>query len=111
MWVKAVPKDGTIDPDKVIDARHGIEAPNLTGGISKMSQQQHTPVFIGEVRAMGKLRCVENAPACACATPGRTSGCSKDPGSRLVTSNCGKLQQGHTKKCAEQGQHTIPIVT
>ena len=35
MWVKAVEKAGTTDPDKVIDALPGIEAPNLTGGISE----------------------------------------------------------------------------
>src|SRR5215472_17526078 len=32
MWVKAVEKAGTTDPDKVIAALPGTEAPNLTGG-------------------------------------------------------------------------------
>src|SRR5215510_9927947 len=36
MWVKAVEKVKSTDPDKVIDALPGIEAPNLTGGVSKM---------------------------------------------------------------------------
>ena len=33
MWVKAVEKVKSTDPDKVIAALPGIEAPNLTGGI------------------------------------------------------------------------------
>ena len=57
MWVKAVEKAKTTDPDKVIDALPGIEAPNLTGGISKMLPNHHItkPVFIGEVRADGQF--------------------------------------------------------
>ena len=57
MWVKAVEKAGTIDPDKVIDALPGIKAPNLTGGISEMLPNHHItkPVFIGEVRADGQF--------------------------------------------------------
>ena len=44
-------------PDKVIDALAGIEAPNLTGGMSKMLPNHHItkPVFIGEVRADGQF--------------------------------------------------------
>ncbi len=57
MWVKAVEKAKTTDPDKVIDALPGIEAPNLTGGVSKMLPNHHItkPVFIGEVRADGQF--------------------------------------------------------
>jgi len=57
MWVKAVEKAGTFDTDKVIDALPGIEAPNLTGGISKMLPNHHItkPVLIGEVRADGQF--------------------------------------------------------
>lgn len=57
MWVKAVEKAKTTDPDKVIDALPGIEAPNLTGGISKMLPNHHItkPVFIGEVRGDGQF--------------------------------------------------------
>jgi urea transport system substrate-binding protein len=56
MWVKAVEKAGSFDPDKVIDALPGIEAPNLTGGISKMLPNHHItkPVMIGEIRADGQ---------------------------------------------------------
>mgnify|MGYP003336429701 CR=1 FL=1 len=47
---------GNGDPDKVIDALPGIEAPNLTGGVSKMLPNHHItkPVFIGEIRADAK---------------------------------------------------------
>ena len=39
MWVKAVEKVKSTDPDKVIDALPGIEAPNLTGGMSEDAAQ------------------------------------------------------------------------
>ena len=57
MWVKAVEKAKTVDPDKVIEALPGIEAPNLTGGTSKMLANHHIskPVFIGEIRADGQF--------------------------------------------------------
>jgi urea transport system substrate-binding protein len=57
MWVKAVEKAGTTDSDAVIDALPGIEAPNLTGGISKMLPNHHItkPVFIGEIRDDGQF--------------------------------------------------------
>ena len=57
MWVKAVEKAGTVSPDKVIDALPGTEAPNLTGGISKMLPNHHItkPVFIGEIKGDGQF--------------------------------------------------------
>jgi urea transport system substrate-binding protein len=57
MWVKAVQKAGTVDPDKVIDALPGITAPNLTGGVSTMLPNHHItkPVFIGEIKADGQF--------------------------------------------------------
>jgi urea transport system substrate-binding protein len=57
MWVKAVEKAKTVDPDKVIEALPGIEAPNLTGGTSKMLANHHItkPVFIGEIKADGQF--------------------------------------------------------
>lgn len=57
MWVKAVEKAKTTDPDKVIDAMVGIEAPNLTGGTAKMLPNHHItkPVFIGEIQADGQF--------------------------------------------------------
>jgi urea transport system substrate-binding protein len=60
MWVKAVEKVKSTDPDKVIDALPGIEAPNLTGGTSKMLPNHHItkPVFIGEIKADGQFNVV-----------------------------------------------------
>ncbi len=57
MWIKAVEKAGTTDPDKVIDALIGVEVPNLTGGISKMLPNHHItkPVLIGEVQEDGQF--------------------------------------------------------
>ena len=57
MWVKAVEKAGTVNVDKVIDALPGTEAPNLTGGISKMLVNHHItkPVFIGEIKDNGQF--------------------------------------------------------
>jgi urea transport system substrate-binding protein len=57
MWVEAVKKAGTTNPDKVIDAVIGVKVPNLTGGISEMLPNHHItkPVFIGEVRADGQF--------------------------------------------------------
>ena len=57
MWVKAVEKAGTTDPDKVIDALLGIEVPNLTGGMAKMLPNHHItkPVYIGEIQDDGQF--------------------------------------------------------
>jgi urea transport system substrate-binding protein len=57
MWVKAVEKAKTTNPDKVIAALPGTKAPNLTGGMSEMLPNHHItkPVFIGEVRADGQF--------------------------------------------------------
>ncbi len=57
MWVKAVEKAGTTNPDKVIAALPGIKQPNLTGGVSEMLPNHYItkPVFIGEIRADGQF--------------------------------------------------------
>ena len=57
MWIKAVEKVGSTDPDKVIDALPGITAPNLTGGTSTMLANHHItkPVFIGEIKGDGQF--------------------------------------------------------
>jgi urea transport system substrate-binding protein len=64
MWVAAVEKAKSTDPDKVIDALPGIKAPNLTGGMSEMLPNHHItkPVFIGEVRADGQFDVVWKTP-------------------------------------------------
>jgi urea transport system substrate-binding protein len=60
MWVKAVEKVGSTDPDKVIDALPGITAPNLTGGVSTLLPNHHItkPVYIGEIRPDGQFSVV-----------------------------------------------------
>ena len=57
MWVKAVEKAKSTDVNLVIDALPGIEAPNLTGGTSKMLPNHHItkPVLIGEVQGDGQF--------------------------------------------------------
>ncbi|KAF0098394.1 MAG: branched-chain amino acid transport system substrate-binding protein [Rhodospirillaceae bacterium] len=64
MWVEAVKKAGTIDPDKVIDALVGIKVPNLTGGISEMLPNHHItkPVLIGEIEGNGQFDVVWKTP-------------------------------------------------
>jgi urea transport system substrate-binding protein len=57
MWVKAVEKAGTTDPDKVIDSIVGTKVPNLTGGIAEMLPNHHItkPVLIGEIKEDGQF--------------------------------------------------------
>ncbi|TGP93762.1 urea ABC transporter substrate-binding protein [Mesorhizobium sp. M8A.F.Ca.ET.213.01.1.1] len=64
MWVKAVQKAGTTDPDKVIDAMVGVSVPNLTGGYSTMMPNHHItkPVLIGEIQANGQFETVSKTP-------------------------------------------------
>jgi urea transport system substrate-binding protein len=101
MWVKAVEKVQSTDPDKVIDALPGIEAPNLSGGMSKMLPNHHItkPVFIGEVRADGQFDVVWKTPglvpgdAWSKELPG-----SKDLVADWVTLKCGNYNT-KTKKC------------
>jgi urea transport system substrate-binding protein len=101
MWVKAVEKVKSTQPDKVIDALPGIEAPNLTGGTSKMLPNHHItkPVFIGEVRGDGQFDVVWKTPglvpgdAWSDFLPG-----SKDLEADWVTLKCGNYNKA-TKKC------------
>jgi len=64
MWVKAVEKAGTTDPDKVIDAIVGISVPNLSGAYSTMMPNHHItkPVLIGEVQEDGQFDTVWQTP-------------------------------------------------
>jgi urea transport system substrate-binding protein len=64
MWMKAVEKAGTIEPDAVIDALVGVSVPNLSGGFSTMMPNHHItkPVLIGEVQADGQFNTVWQTP-------------------------------------------------
>jgi len=101
MWVKAVEKVKSTDPDKVIDALPGTEVPNLTGGTSKMLPNHHItkPVFIGEVRGDGQFNVVWKTPGLV---PGDAWSNflpdSKDLEADWVTLKCGNYNKV-TKKC------------
>jgi len=64
MWVKAVEKAGSTDPDKVIAALPGIRQENLTGGVSEMLPNHHLtkPVLIGEIKDDGQFDVVWRTP-------------------------------------------------
>ncbi|KEA61791.1 Urea ABC transporter, urea binding protein [Marinobacterium lacunae] len=64
MWVEAVKKAGTTDPDAVQDALIGIAVPNLTGGYATMMPNHHIskPVLIGEIQDDGQFAVVSSTP-------------------------------------------------
>jgi urea transport system substrate-binding protein len=64
MWVKAVEKAGTTEPDAVIEAIVGVSVPNLSGGHSTMMPNHHItkPVLIGEIQADGQFETVWETP-------------------------------------------------
>jgi urea transport system substrate-binding protein len=103
MWVRAVEKAQSIDPDRVIDALPGIEAPNLTGGMSSMLPNHHItkPAYVGEVRADGQLDVVWKTTglipgdAWSDYLPG-----SKDLEADWVTLKCGNYNKA-TKTCGD----------
>jgi urea transport system substrate-binding protein len=104
LWVKAVTKTGSTDPEKVIAALPGTETPNLTGGIAKVLPNHHItkPVYIGEVKADGQFNVVSKSPglvpgdAWSDYLPG-----SKDIEADWVTLKCGNYNKV-TKKCSGQ---------
>jgi urea transport system substrate-binding protein len=105
MWVKAVEKAGTTDPDKVIDALPGTEAANLTGGTSVMLANHHItkPVFIGEIKADGQFDVVWKTEGLV---PGDAWSKELD-GSKDLVADWVKLKCGNyntkTNKCGGQG--------
>lgn len=60
MWVEAVKKAGTTNPEVVTDALIGVTVPNLTGGYSAMMPNHHItkPVLIGEIQDDGQFETV-----------------------------------------------------
>src|SRR5580692_11601462 len=104
MWVKAVEKVKTTDPDKVIEALPGTETPNLTGGIAKVLPNHHItkPVYIGEVKADGQFNVVWKS---AGTVPGKAWSEylpeSKDIEADWVTLKCGNYNKV-TKQCSGQ---------
>jgi len=57
MWIEAVKKAGTTDPEAVSDAIVGVTVPNLSGGVSAMMPNHHVtkPVLIGEIQDDGQF--------------------------------------------------------
>ncbi len=105
MWVKAVEKAGTTDPDAVIDAMIGVTVPNLSGGYATMMPNHHLtkPVLIGEIQEDGQFEVVWQ-------TPGTVVGDAWSdylPGSRDIISDwraplsCGNYNV-KTGKCSGQ---------
>ena len=64
MWVEAVKKAGTTDPQKVREAIVGVSVPNLSGGLSAMMPNHHItkPVLIGEIQDDGQFQIVSQTP-------------------------------------------------
>jgi len=60
MWIEAVKKAGTTDPEAVSDAIIGVTVPNLSGGVSAMMPNHHItkPVLIGEIQDDGQFEVV-----------------------------------------------------
>ena len=102
MWVKAVEKAGSTEPDAVKKALIGVEVPNLTGGSAKMlaNHMITKPVFIGEIQDNGQFDVVWQ-------TEGEVAGEAWSPllpeSANLVADwadpvNCGAYDQA-AKKC------------
>jgi len=105
MWVKAVEKAGTTNPDAVGEAIIGVSAPNLTGGMSTMMPNHHItkPVLIGEIQDDGQFDVVWE-------TTGTVAGDAWSdflPGSKDIIADwrtplsCGNYNV-KTKKCSGQ---------
>jgi urea transport system substrate-binding protein len=101
MWVKAVEKAKSTDPDKVIAALPGIKQANLTGGVSEMLPNHYItkPVFVGEIRGDGQFDVVWKSKGLV---PG-DAWSPYLPGSKDLVADWVKLKCGNyntvTKKC------------
>jgi urea transport system substrate-binding protein len=101
MWVKAVTKAGTTDPNKVIAALPGTKQANLTGGVSTMLPNHYItkPVFVGEIRPDGQFDIVWKSKGLV---PGEAWS-PYLPADKGVIADWVKLDCGHydtmTKKC------------
>ena len=63
MWLEAVEKAQSTNPDAVIDAIHGVRVPNLSGGVAEMLVNHHItkPVLIGEIQRDGQFLTVSES--------------------------------------------------
>ena len=71
MWVKAVEKAATTEPNAVIEAMIGVVHPNLTGDYAAMMPNHHLtkPVLVGEVQANGQFNVVYQTGGTVVAQP------------------------------------------
>src|ERR1700728_2924488 len=105
LWVKAVTKVGSTDPEKVIAALPGTETPNLTGGIAKVLPNHHItkPVFIGEIKGNGQFDVVFKTPALVAGDAwSKELPDSKDLIGDWVGKKCGNFNT-KTNKCLGSG--------
>jgi urea transport system substrate-binding protein len=104
LWVKAVEKAKTTDPEKVIAALPGLSVPNLTGGTATVLPNHHItkPVYVGEVRADGQFDVVWKTDK---VVPGEAWShylpADKDIVADWVTLKCGNYNTS-TKVCSGQ---------
>jgi urea transport system substrate-binding protein len=88
----------------VLAALHGLETPNLTGGIARMLPNHHItkPVYIGEVRADGQFDIVWKTAS----TVEGDAWSDFLPGSKDIQADWVKLKCGNyntkTKACSGQ---------
>jgi urea transport system substrate-binding protein len=107
MWVEAVKKVGTTDPNKVIDGIVGIKVPNLTGGTSEMLKNHHItkPVLIGEIEGNGQFDVVWKTPGLV---PGAAWSPILDDSKNLVADWTPPMMCGNydtvAKKCIGSGK-------
>ncbi len=106
MWVKAVEKAGTTDPDAVIDALVGVSVPNLSGGYSAMMPNHHItkPVLIGEIQDDGQFDIVYETPGLV---PGDAWSDYLPDSAKLISDwraplSCGNFNV-ETKECGGKG--------
>jgi urea transport system substrate-binding protein len=104
LWVKAVEKSGSTDPEKVIATLPGLAVDNLTGGTATVLPNHHItkPVYIGEIRADGQFDVVWKTEK---EIPGEAWShylpSDKDITADWVKLKCGNFNQS-TKVCSGQ---------
>jgi urea transport system substrate-binding protein len=102
LWVQAVEKAGTTDPDAVEEAIIGLTTSNLSGGTAKMLPNHHItkPVLIGEIQDDGQFAIVYQTEE---EVPGDAWSDYLDGSKDLIADwtdpiNCGNYNT-QTKKC------------
>ena len=111
MWVKAVEKAGTTDPDKVIDAIIGVSVPNLTGGYSTMMPNHHITKPVLHRRDPGATASSTSSGrrrASSSATSGRTISRLEGPDLRLARADVLRELQRQDRQVRRPGEYLMP---